>query len=195
MPKLTTRPALPVGLTVSQNRLIKPIQFFAEGSQGYGPWSALLEHGQFFEPARTLPEWLTRGNMGECYANSTRSIFPYLAVDPQPYFYVEGYALEPDLGIPFEHAWIVNLEGTAYDLTWTNFHKATYFGVRFDTKFLLRSMRKNKCFGLLWNLEAHRDLYASRKAFRAALGDTSADRLGHRGAARDGYVNGRREQP
>ncbi len=99
--------------------------------------------------------------MGQCYKNCTRAMMQFFAHDAPPYFYAEGFALDAELGIPFEHAWLVDVNGKAIDLTWRDTANAVYFGVTFKQAFLLEAMRRTEVYGVLFNLGLEDRLFAS----------------------------------
>lgn len=108
----------------------------------------LLQHGRFFTPQR-LPQGIKRGPERGCFENAgkvaTRSAASLV--------YVEGFALEV---IPVHHAWASDTDGNVYEVTWRTRDKTeeditatAYFGVPFNTDFVLKIMSETKLWGIL----------------------------------------------
>jgi hypothetical protein len=87
----------------------------------------LLAHGRSWTPA-PLPDDIRRGEPKGCYQNA----FRLATAHPGRFLYAEGYALEPDYGIPMPHAWCVTDSGIVLDPTWADAERAGYFGVALD---------------------------------------------------------------
>jgi hypothetical protein len=82
-------------------------------------------HGKVFEPA----PWdgrFKKGRMKQCFSNAF-----ILAVE-SGLRYVEGYAVSPHFPMPISHAWNVDEQGRAVDITWENKGLA-YLGIEFAT--------------------------------------------------------------
>lgn len=52
--------------------------------------------------------------------------------------YYEGQATTESLGVPLEHAWLVDAEGKVWDATWKD--GADYFGVEIPTAYVRKNM-------------------------------------------------------
>jgi hypothetical protein len=131
--------------------------------------AALLTHGRQFEPVERPPEGLSKGPPGRCYANCTSALMHYVGDPNPPFFYAEGYAMDCDLGVPLEHAWLVDVAGKAIDLTWRDRPGVVYFGVTFKLAFLLETMQQTEVYGVLFNTRIHGRLLSSHEAFASAL--------------------------
>lgn len=84
-----------------------------------------------------------RAPMHECYKNAALD-----ALNHEDRTYVEGYVSVH--GIPIEHAWTVDASGQVYDSTiHANDAVAGYFGVPFSNEYLMKTLLKNKVYGLL----------------------------------------------
>jgi hypothetical protein len=160
----------PVALTDDKTAVIPAmLRFHAQHDQRFGYAAALLKFGRHFDHVKQRPRELSRGRMGQCYANCARALSPTLGWGDPPYFYAEGYALDPVLGIPFEHAWLVDVSGRAIDLTWKDTKKAVYYGVTFKDGFVYEAMRETRIFGILGNFGLRERLFANADAFAAVL--------------------------
>ena len=78
----------------------------------------VLTYGRAFTTARhAAGHW--RGAMGHCFRNARvlahRSGGSGGSGDP--YTYCEGYALPPDTGLVYEHAWVIDQAGRVIDPT------------------------------------------------------------------------------
>lgn len=103
------------------------ISWLATDERTLGPSSALRDYGRVFNPAKADPDWLIRGAIKSCYENSTA----YAVVRTDTY-YAEGYAIDLNLPIPIEHAWLVNGAGEVIDPTWDCVGDRVYFGIAFN---------------------------------------------------------------
>lgn len=83
-----------------------------------------------------------RGAQGACYRNAFE-----LAIAHPELTYCEGRALSMG-AIPIEHAWCVDAEGKVVDTTWTA-PDDCYYGVCFDTAWLIRWIEGRKHYGVL----------------------------------------------
>ncbi|MCM2477763.1 hypothetical protein HGO38_30415 [Rhizobium sp. CG5] len=149
--------------------LLGMLRLMAAHEGEFGPASALLKYGRAFPHVNARPKALRMGPKGLCYCNCTRARYPYLADDPVPYHYAEGYALDPDLGVPLQHAWLVDLNGRAIDLTWTDTKNVIYFGVTFNDAFVYQAMKETGLFGILPSVALQKRLFANSAAFKATL--------------------------
>lgn len=110
-----------------------------------GPAAFVLEHGEWFAPARP-PATIPHGPPGLCFGNAIHAAVLY---DLE---YVEGWAVTPgDVGLPVHHAWNTDAAGRLVDVTWTGPRASTrisgdrayrvfgrpgaaYLGVRFSVE-------------------------------------------------------------
>jgi len=151
------------------NTILKLLDIFNDGEQTFNVNAALLKYGRHFKHVDRYPIDLPKGPLGECFKNCTRALMPMIHDCDPPYFYAEGYALDAKLGLPFEHAWLVDAAGRAIDLTWRDTHHAVYFGVTFKPAFLLEAMRRTEVYGVLFNLGLRDRLFSGPAAFTSAL--------------------------
>lgn len=149
--------------------ILKMLRIFNEGEQAFNVNAALLKHGRHFEHIDRHPAGLRKGRLGECFKNCTQALMPVICDPHPPYFYAEGYALDGELGIPFEHAWLVDTAGRAIDLTWCTTRDATYYGVAFRSDVLLEAMRLTEVYGILFNPALRGRLFATQAGFAATL--------------------------
>lgn len=105
-------------------------------------YRVLQAHGQKMEPkAHPLTGTM---DLGWCYHNA------YKAMADTQMRYCEGYAMTSGLMMPMAHGWLVDTDGRVVDPTWKD--GCDYFGVVFDTMFLLKTVAKTKRLGILGNL-------------------------------------------
>jgi len=81
----------------------------------------------------------------ECYRNAAQ-----LAIDHDGMTYVEGYASGI---IPVQHAWCVDHGGRVVDPTWDDQGEPHYFGVAFDTGFVMYEADRTETWGIMWENE------------------------------------------
>lgn len=109
---------------------------------GDHPASFIMKHGQpFVANEKTYAG--KRGPMKMCYMNATQEV-----LNNPDRTYVEGYITV--YGIPIAHAWTVDKTGQIYDPTINpDVNISGYFGVPFNTEYVLKAALKNKVYGLL----------------------------------------------
>lgn len=104
--------------------------------------SYILEFGEFFEKGE-FPEGEIMGELGNCYQNATN-----MALFTDKYTYVEGVATTLGLGIPMNHAWVIdNKTGLVIDPTWLD--GDSYYGVKFSDVSLSGALLETKMYGIL----------------------------------------------
>lgn len=74
--------------------------------------AAVLKHGQVYELDRAASDEQERGRLKECFENAAQA-----ALYGCDLTYVEGFA-HSGWGMLVHHAWAVNAEGKAIELTW-----------------------------------------------------------------------------
>ena len=63
--------------------------------------------------------------------------------------YVEGFGGDPATGfVPIHHAWLVDAAGRVVDPTWPDSDLCSYFGVPFNSDFVLRFLSDHENLGL-----------------------------------------------
>lgn len=82
--------------------------------------------------------------LGECFHNA------YKAMADTEYMYCEGYAMTEKLGMPMAHGWLMDVDGNVIDPTWKDGYG--YFGVVFDTMFMLKFVARTNALGIFGNL-------------------------------------------
>jgi hypothetical protein len=93
------------------------------------PARILLRHATARQDV-PLPAWLPRGPMGECYNNALLALLASAGRAEEP-VYVEGYAYSSDTDIIYEHAWVENLDGQVFEVTWPPGETRSYMGMAF----------------------------------------------------------------
>lgn len=149
--------------------ILKMLGIFTEGTTSFNAEAALLSYGRPFRPVEPLPTGLHKGPTGQCFKNCTRALMPFVGTASPPFLYAEGYALDAELGIPYQHAWLVDAAGRAIDLTWQETDGAVYYGVTFKLPFVLEAMRSTEVYGVLFNLGLHDRLFSDPAVFQATL--------------------------
>ncbi|MCK3776864.1 hypothetical protein MZK49_08955 [Ensifer sesbaniae] len=114
-----------------------------------GPASALLRYAKTFEPADTNPAWFTCGPAKQCFDNATQVVILRLAAGDSSVRYAEGYAMDAELAIPMQHAWLVDADNKVIDPTWRDVADNLYFGIVFETSFVLDLLRIKQSAGIL----------------------------------------------
>ncbi len=149
--------------------ILKMLGIFDAGVETFNVNAALLKYGRRFEHVDRRPSGLRQGPLGQCFKNCTSPLMQFLTDPNPPYLYAEGYALDSQLGVPFQHAWLVDAAGRAIDLTWINPEDAVYFGVTFSQEFLLEAMRLTEVYGVLFNPGLEKRLFADQATFAQTL--------------------------
>ncbi|MGO7412953.1 hypothetical protein ACC810_10895 [Rhizobium ruizarguesonis] len=78
--------------------------------QVFGPATALKMFGRLHTSIARRPQWLVPGEAKQCFRNATA-----FALVRHDVTYVEGFALDPALPIPLEHAWLIDDKGQVID--------------------------------------------------------------------------------
>ncbi|WP_298820397.1 hypothetical protein [uncultured Roseibium sp.] len=91
---------------IAIEQLTDHIATLADGEQVFGPSRALQQFGSQYHPKNDASSLLRRGAAKSCYANATS-----YALRHNNLFYSEGYALDPALPVPLQHAWLVDEVG------------------------------------------------------------------------------------
>ncbi|MES0881774.1 hypothetical protein [Roseibium sp. SCP14] len=141
------------------------VDALAAGEQVFGPNQALQKFGSQFHPKIDASSRLPRGRAKSCYANATA-----YALTHNDLFYSEGYALDPALPLPFQHAWLVDEMGDVVDPTWKDAEQHVYFGIAFKPDFLIEMLKhsENEC-GLLVNRRLMREHFGSPDLLSAGV--------------------------
>lgn len=136
------------------------IEFLKSTEPTFGHATALSKYGRKFLPRAMKPDWLQLGPKRECFGNAA----PY-ALTRDDVYYAEGYAMEPELPIPVQHAWLVDLSGAVIDATWDDTREHVYFGIAFNNSFVSETLAVNNNEpGILVNMHLlHRHLRTPAK--------------------------------
>lgn len=103
----------------------------------------VLEYGRAFIGIER-PSEFPLGKIKNCYVNAGD-----LAGDDQG-IYVEGFAMSPGTGLPFQHAWLTTDGVSAIDVTLQSpAQNCWYFGIAFSGRLLGQSLQVRKVWGLL----------------------------------------------
>jgi hypothetical protein len=115
-------------------------------SRAYGRF--ILDHGRSWK-AQPLPRGVKRGEMKRCFENAQRFAAGLFRKGRESWTYVEGYACSGDLSIPVpaHHAWLVDGQGTVVDPTWRSPERSYYFGVAFETSYVLEQHARFGVYG------------------------------------------------
>lgn len=150
-------------------RLVAFIQMNAEMERDFGPAQALLRHAKIFEPADTNPAWYTRHPAKQCFDNATQVLISRLAAGDTIVRYAEGYAMNAELAIPMQHAWLVDADDKVIDPTWRDAADNLYFGIVFETSFVLNLLRIKKSAGILVDAVGMRRHYGKPELFEPGI--------------------------
>lgn len=90
---------------------------------------------------------VTKGRQGNCFGNAFE-----LAIKNKNYTYVEGVAYS-DV-IPLDHAWILDEKNKVIETTWQQF-AFCYIGVPFPTNYIIKTVLKEKRYGILDRYQSH----------------------------------------
>lgn len=146
------------------------IEQLADLEQRFGPSIAIIRYGNVFQTIAESPEWLRIGQARDCFNNATA-----YAVVRDDVFYAEGYALEPELPLPVQHAWLVDREGKVIDPTWKDTRDHAYFGIAFNQDFVRDQLVQNSGnAGILVNLHLLRRRYRDPLELEAVIRMASA---------------------
>jgi len=122
-----------------------------------GREDCILKEGLFAPAIADLPNWLEPGELKQCYQNASNAVIQHDTLR-----YVEGYALFRNC-VPMEHAWVYDMAtGQFYDPTWLEGQGSEYYGVVFDTAFILSLMVKTEHYGV-WGSECFDILHTHHK--------------------------------
>lgn len=149
--------------------ILKMLGVFNDGEQDFNAYAALLKYGRQFRHVDRTPHALRKGEGRQCFKNCTSAMMQFVGDRSPPYLYAEGYALDAELGIPYQHAWLVDAAGRAIDLTWHKTDGAVYYGITFKLAFVLEAMRSTEVYGLLFNLDLHARLFSDEAVFASAI--------------------------
>ncbi|ULJ72584.1 hypothetical protein [Rhizobium gallicum] len=96
-----------------ESLLIEHVHGLSRWEQVFGPATALRTFGRLYTSIARRPRWLVPGEVKQCFCNATA-----FALVRDDVTYVEGFALDPALPIPMEHAWLIDAIGQVIDPTW-----------------------------------------------------------------------------
>lgn len=150
-------------------QLVAFIRINAEMERGFGPAGALLRYGEEFEPAANHPKWLTHGAAKQCFDNVTQVLISRTTTGDTSVRYTEGYAMDAELPIPMQHAWLVDADNKVIDPTWRDMADNLYFGIVFETSFVLNLLQIKKSAGILVDAVGIRRHYATAELFEPGL--------------------------
>ena len=117
------------------------------GTHTNGAWHALLaEKGTLRTTIGNCDDaGIERGELGYCYMNAAKVATCSWLGDGLTY--VQGVAAAGDIGIPIEHAWLEDADGTVYDNTWEQGHGVAYFGVAIGEDTLRAALLRGEVWG------------------------------------------------
>ena len=106
----------------------------------------ILETGKPFLNRIETPPF--KGKPKSCFENCLQGLWNY----PELH-YCEGFAVTDNVSLAASHAWLLNDNSEVVDPTWTGemFTGCTYFGVVFNTDFVVSFAAKTKRYGILEN--------------------------------------------
>ncbi|EMS95500.1 hypothetical protein H009_22123 [Agrobacterium tumefaciens str. Cherry 2E-2-2] len=150
-------------------QLVAFIRMNAEMERDFGPAGALLRYGKTFEPADTNPIWFTRRPAKQCFDNVTQVLISRTTEGDTSVCYAEGYAMDAELPIPMQHAWLVDADNKVIDPTWRDVADNLYFGIVFETSFVLDLLQIKKSAGILVDAVGMRRHYGTTELFEPGI--------------------------
>ena len=100
----------------------------------------LQENGQHFEHSgKEVPQ----GAAKLCFMNAF-----HLSQEDPNYRYAEGLAVPHSIGLPLEHAWVVDKDNKVLDPTWKD-GAAAYYGVKFKPDYVSKVAARSGVYGIL----------------------------------------------
>lgn len=127
-------PAPPHGISAE---IWAPLWHQAHLLPGLERW--LLEHGTVFVSS-TLASQL--GVPGQCFKNAGS-----VALGTDELLYCEGLAASADVPLMFPHAWLVDRQGQAVEVTWPAPGRA-YLGAVFQTRAYVQILEETRLWGV-----------------------------------------------
>lgn len=120
------------------------LEIGSQSNKVVGPF--LREHGKFFDP-QPFPKEIRKGTIKVCFANSYRLLKRHgkrlgLA-------YCDGYTSSAN-GHCYLHAWCVDHHCRVYDPTRTWMVNSAYFGVAFNTDYVINTIKERETGGDLY---------------------------------------------
>jgi hypothetical protein len=159
--------------------LIDHLEFLASCERRFGPAQALLRFGRRMDISCDSPKWMPAGVPKQCYANAAKGLFAALGRGEE-IRYAEGYAIsKTGLPLPIQHAWLVDKEGRVLDPTWQDHRDYLYYGIVFDTDFVLDMLEETGLVpGLLVNPSLMRSHLDNVQRFASAVAASKVVALG-----------------
>jgi len=122
----------------------------------HGSEDLILQFGRVYKPA-PLPAGATKWTYPKsCFQNSYKTV-----TTKRGWIYVEGFALNPNLGLSTHHAWLTRADtpGIAFDPTWEDAvdQGTVYMGIPFDRAYVVKMHRLSR-----WSLYSVIDAYWAR---------------------------------
>ena len=128
---------------------------------------AVMKYGIDFLLRDRPPQWLRMGERRNCFNNAA-----VYAINREDVSYAEGYAIQPGLPFPVQHAWLVDPTGAVIDPTWTGTPNHVYFGIAFRRDFVLSMLNLSSGQpGILVNLHYLRRRHSAPGAMEQAIRD------------------------
>lgn len=122
-------------------------------NQQIGGWARLghpclierfaLKNGRYMAPYPDHPYEM--GVPKECFTNAGQLALMGIT----DLVYVEGFAVRPRLGILIQHGWLMDTDGRAVDVTWTDTAECHYFGVPVPRNVLRAEINRTGYWGVL----------------------------------------------
>lgn len=129
------------------------IDEYLSGLQKLGHKNPTYQFGKAcpVDPNRSLAAGNYRGQAKKCYANA----WDLAMGNPLEYTYVEGFAVPEGIGIPLEHAWVIDRQGFVVDNTWDG--GVEYFGIPMKLSAVTEIIMEKETYGVLtWDSSAIR---------------------------------------
>jgi hypothetical protein len=156
-----------------KRNIINYLEMMPGNSSTFGPSHALMRYGRWIDTYTEMPPWMPAGVRRQCYGNCVKALVAAMGARRDDIHYAEGYAISKvGLPIPIQHAWLVDGKGRVIDPTWRDHADHLYFGVAFDTEFVIRMLDENGCEpGLLAVPSLMRRRFGNPPLFEAVLAE------------------------
>lgn len=159
----------------AKRNIIGYLEIMAGTGSKFGPPHALMQYGRWMDTYADMPSWMPVGVRKQCYGNCLKALHAAIGARRDDIHYAEGYAIETT-GLPvlIQHAWLIDGKGRVIDPTWNDHANHIYFGVTFETEFVMRMLDKNDWEpGLLVIPSLMRRHFGNPALFEAALAKNS----------------------
>lgn len=136
-------------MTTTPKNIVQYLEMLKTMRGGVGPEAFYLEHGEAFGP---VVPGIEKGEPKRCFNNAFNAATDG-RLDPNEWFYAEGYAINPAHGLAINHAWLVNRAGEVMEVSPHWPEDSVYFGVPFRRDYLITSALETGYPSPVWTFE------------------------------------------